>query len=59
MQSELIGNVLPNLFGGGRGEGVQIDSLQPLPQLSEQTIFGPELMSPATDTVGLINRDAG
>ena len=48
-------DVLPHLGGGGGGEGHRARGPEPLPDLPQQRVVGPEVVAPLADAVGLVD----
>jgi hypothetical protein len=54
-QAELVGDVLADLRGGGRGEGLHADGGGDLAQLAQAAVLGAEVVAPLADAVGLVD----
>ena len=52
---ELGEDVLPDPLSGGGGEGEERHVWKKIAELSELPVFGPEIMSPFTDTMGFVD----
>ena len=56
-EAQMLDDVLPHAFGGGRRERHERNVGEPLAQLRDLAILGTEIMPPLGNAVGLVDRD--
>ena len=59
LREKLLGDVLARLPVGGGGQRRDRHAAQRLARLGEQAVFGPEIMAPLRDAMGLVDGEPG